>query len=93
MNIEQKNREGSTAIGNPAKKLKNPLLTHYVNSGINLLDSIMLELVLKDTFFDMPQLLETATQREKLVSAFSIHEYWFDIGHSETLERAHGEWK
>ncbi|MDC1208357.1 nucleotidyltransferase family protein [Litorivicinus sp.] len=70
-----------------------PLLTHYVNAGIYLLDPVMLKLVPKDTFFDMPQLLETATQRGKLVNAFPIHEYWLDIGHPETLERAHGEWK
>jgi len=70
-----------------------PVLTHYVNAGIYLLNPDVLDLVPKDTFFDMPQLLETAAQQGKPVSAFPIHEYWLDIGHPETLERAHGEWR
>jgi dTDP-glucose pyrophosphorylase len=69
-----------------------PMLTHYVNAGIYLLNPDMLDLVPKDTFLDMPQLLETAAQQGKPVSAFPIHEYWLDIGHPETLARAHGEW-
>lgn len=70
-----------------------PVLTHYVNAGIYLLNPDVLDLVTKDEFFDMPQLLEIAAQQGKHVSAFPIHEYWLDIGHPETLERAHGEWR
>ena len=70
-----------------------PVLTHYVNAGIYLLNHDVLDLVPKDAFFDMPQLLETVAQQGKPVSAFPIHEYWLDIGHPETLERAHGEWR
>lgn len=70
-----------------------PVLTHYVNAGIYLLNPEVLDLVPKGTFFDMPQLLETATHQGKSVSAFPIHEYWLDIGLPETLERAHGEWR
>lgn len=70
-----------------------PVLSHYVNAGIYLLDPSLLELVPNDSFFDMPQLLEKAVQREHCVSAFPIHEYWLDVGLPETLERAHGEWR
>jgi len=70
-----------------------PVLTHYVNAGIYLLNPDVLDLVPKDEFLDMPQLLETAAQQGKSVSAFPIHEYWLDIGRPETLERAHGEWR
>ena len=69
-----------------------PVLTHYVNAGIYLLSPDVLDLVPKDEFFDMPQLLEKAAQQGHSVSAFPIHEYWLDIGHPETLTRAHGEW-
>ena len=69
-----------------------PMLTHYVNAGIYLLNPDILDLVPKDAFLDMPQLLETAAQQGKPVNAFPIHEYWLDIGHPETLARAHGEW-
>jgi len=69
-----------------------PVLSHYVNAGIYLLDPTLLTLVPKNQFFDMPQLLEQAVQQQQRVSAFPIHEYWLDVGHPETLERAHREW-
>jgi dTDP-glucose pyrophosphorylase len=69
-----------------------PVLSHYVNAGIYLLDPALLDLVPQDRFFDMPTLLEKAMQHQHRVSAFPIHEYWLDVGHPETLERAHGEW-
>jgi dTDP-glucose pyrophosphorylase len=70
-----------------------PVLTHYVNAGVYLLNPDILDLVPKNTLFDMPQLLETATRQGQSVCAFPIHEYWLDIGRPETLKRAHGEWR
>lgn len=69
-----------------------PILSHYVNAGIYLLDPALLELVPSDRFFDMPQLLEKAVAQKHHVSAFPIHEDWLDIGHPETLDKAHEEW-
>jgi dTDP-glucose pyrophosphorylase/predicted transcriptional regulator len=69
-----------------------PTYNHYVNAGIYLLQPESLEFVSHGTFYDMPQLLSDLLQRNKVVRAFPIHEYWLDIGHPETLERAHGEW-
>jgi len=31
-------------------------------------------------------------QRQHRVSAFPIHEYWLDVGHPDTFEKAHAEW-
>ncbi len=69
-----------------------PVLSHHVNAGIYLIDPVLLSLVPQDRFLDMPSLLQIALQHQHSVSAFPIHEYWLDIGHPETLERAHGEW-
>ena len=69
-----------------------PVIDHYVNAGVYLLDPALLDLVPQDRFFDMPTLLEKAMQHQHRVSAFPIHEYWLDVGRPETLERAHGEW-
>lgn len=69
-----------------------PLLSHHVNAGIYLLDPALLDLVPQDRFFDMPKLLEKAIQHRHRVSAFPIYEYWLDVGHPETFERAHNEW-
>ncbi len=70
-----------------------PVLSHYVNAGIYLLDPGLLDLVPNDSIFDMPQLLELAVQQQHRVMAFLIHEYWLDVGLPETLERAHWEWQ
>lgn len=70
-----------------------PVLTHYVNAGIYLLNPEVLTMLPKDIFFDMPNFLEIVSQQGKPVSAFPIHEYWLDIGHPETLDRAHGDWR
>lgn len=69
-----------------------PMLSHYVNAGIYLLKPKLLDLLPRDSFYDMPQLLEAALQRQHRVLAFPIHEYWLDIGHHDTLERAHCDW-
>ena len=70
-----------------------PVLSHYVNAGIYLLDPTLLDLVPQDRMFDMPTLLDKAIQNQQKVTAFPIHEYWLDVGHPETLERAHLDWQ
>jgi dTDP-glucose pyrophosphorylase/CBS domain-containing protein len=70
-----------------------PVMTHYVNAGIYFLNPDVLDFVPKDTFLDMPQLLETVAGNGKTVNAFPIHEYWLDIGHPEMLQRARGDWE
>jgi dTDP-glucose pyrophosphorylase len=70
-----------------------PVLTHHVNAGIYLLNSDVLDLIPRNAFLDMPQLLKTVSEQGKSVSAFPLHEYWLDVGHPETLERAYGEWR
>jgi len=69
-----------------------PLLSRYVNAGIYILNPVLLDLVPHNSFFDMPTLIEKALQGQHSVNAFPIHEYWLDVGHPETLNRAHGEW-
>lgn len=69
-----------------------PVLTHFINAGIYLLDPVVLDLVPNNQFFDMPQLLETVMQNQHRVSAFPIHEDWLDVGHKDTLELAMREW-
>lgn len=69
-----------------------PMLNHYVNAGIYLINPVLLDLVPQGRLIDMPTLLEKAIQHQHCVSAFPIYEYWLDIGHPKTLERAHGEW-
>jgi len=69
-----------------------PVLHHYVNAGIYVLNPEVLDLLSPDQPCDMPQLLEQALQHKYGVNAFPIHEYWLDVGQPETFERANGEW-
>jgi dTDP-glucose pyrophosphorylase/predicted transcriptional regulator len=69
-----------------------PKLSHFVNTGIYLLNPDVLNMVPKDSFIDMPQLLETITAEGKSVNAFPVYEYWLDIGGKESLKAAQSEW-
>lgn len=70
-----------------------PVLNHYVNAGIYLVNPEVLDLLPQGCFYDMPQLLEQVLHREHRVTAFPIHEYWLDVGLPETFERAKGDWR
>jgi len=70
-----------------------PVLNHYVNAGIYVLNPELLELLPQPIHaYDMPQLLDAALTTGRRVTAFPIHEYWLDVGHREALEQANGEW-
>ena len=69
-----------------------PILHHYVNAGIYILDPTLLDFVPHDRFFDMPELLEEAIKHQHNVSVFPIHEYWLDVGHRDTFESANLNW-
>ena len=82
------NMNGHTVSGLQEK----PTLSEYVSAGIYVLSPQLLELIPKDSFFDMPQLIQEAIDARHTVNAFPIHEYWLDVGHPETLAQANGEW-
>ena len=69
-----------------------PNLTKYVSAGIYVVSPALLQHIPHDTFFDMPQLINSAISKELQVSAFPIHEYWLDVGHPEALAQANGDW-
>ena len=53
----------------------------------------LLELLSPKQRCDMPELLTRGLKRNHSVIAFPIHEYWLDVGHKETLDRANREWE
>ena len=70
-----------------------PVLSHYVNAGIYVLDPSLIADLPKGAAVDMPDILARAISLRQGVSAFPIHEYWLDVGLPETLEQAHEEWR
>ncbi|MEK9702697.1 MAG: sugar phosphate nucleotidyltransferase, partial [Deltaproteobacteria bacterium] len=69
-----------------------PTLTNYVNAGVYVLSPQAWKSLNREEACDMPELLESLQQSNQPIHVFPIHEYWLDVGHPETLERAHQEW-
>ncbi|MBM9501946.1 nucleotidyltransferase family protein [Leptospira sp. 201903071] len=69
-----------------------PIHKFFVNAGIYVLSPEVIELIPKDTFFDMTTLFENLIELNKKTSAYQLKEYWLDIGRMEEFERAQREW-
>jgi dTDP-glucose pyrophosphorylase len=69
-----------------------PQLTHFVNAGIYVLNSEVLNLLEADQQCDMPVLIEKAIKCQYAINAFPVHEYWKDIGHIDALTLAQSDW-
>jgi dTDP-glucose pyrophosphorylase/CBS domain-containing protein len=65
-----------------------PLECFTVNAGIYVLSPHMLELVPKETEFDMPTLFETGLKNGMSARCHRIDGYWLDIGRLPDYERA-----
>jgi len=68
-----------------------PVIRHYINAGVYVLDPDIVSSFAGPTRMDMPQLLE----RERAsgpVLVFPIHEYWSDIGSPEAFHQAGLDW-
>jgi NDP-sugar pyrophosphorylase family protein len=59
-----------------------------VNAGIYLLDPSAVELIPAGAYFDATDLIRTLLDRERVVAAYLIREYWLDIGRLADLEKA-----
>lgn len=69
-----------------------PTYKFFINAGVYVFDSNVLQLLPKDTHYDMPHLLSDLRKKNKKMAAFPIREYWLDIGHPADFERAHQEY-
>lgn len=65
-----------------------PVLRHFINAGIYIVDRIQCGLVPVDRHFDMPELIAAVIQSGGTVISFPIREYWLDIGRIEQYQRA-----
>jgi len=69
--------------------IEKPVHKFFVNAGIYVLDTTLVNCVDGNTYLDMPNLLESQIKQGERVSIFPIHEYWMDIGRMEEYEKAH----
>ena len=71
--------------------VEKPVHSVFVNAGIYALSPVLLDLLPKGAFFDMPDLFTTAIAQGRTTVAFPVREYWMDIGRIDDFERANGE--
>jgi len=82
-------RDGSRVTGLAEK----PYHAELVSAGIYVLEPVVLTLLERDEYCDMPTLLSRMMDDDQAVSAFEIREEWIDVGRPEDLERARVAWE
>ncbi len=65
-----------------------PVLEHFINAGIYVLTPACIDLIPRETYFDMTDLVGAALANRMAVGAFPIYEYWKDIGNPKDLAEA-----
>lgn len=63
-----------------------PRVSHFVSSGIYLLEPTFRALLPDKRAIDMPELLELGKQAGLRIGLYPVHEYWTDIGRPEELD-------
>lgn len=63
----------------------------FINAGIYVLKPEVIDIVPKNTRFDMTTLFDQLLEQKKPTAAFPIQESWLDVGRIDDFERAHAE--
>lgn len=78
--------------GDVLEIVEKPIHQFFVNAGIYVLEPEIYKSVPKETYLDMPTLLNGAIAKSNRVTMFPIHEYWLDIGKKNDFEKAQAEY-
>lgn len=73
--------------------VEKPETNLMVNAGIYVLSPQVCNLVEKDSYLDMPQLVSEAIKLGFTIRPFFLHEYWIDIGRPEDFSKANDEFE
>ena len=68
-----------------------PLHSFFVNSGIYVLDTELIDLIPDGEFFDMTTLFEAIIAADHDTAVFPIREYWLDVGRIDEFNQANGD--
>jgi dTDP-glucose pyrophosphorylase len=69
-----------------------PIKTFFINAGIYIIDPEVLDIIPKNKFINMTDIINIFMNNSKNVLAFPIHEYWIDIGQLDHLTKAEKEY-
>jgi dTDP-glucose pyrophosphorylase len=70
-----------------------PIHSSLVNAGIYSINPKLFSLIPRNTFFDMPVLLEKIIKEKYRVGTFQVQDYWLDIGRRDDFHRAENDYK
>lgn len=65
-----------------------PSYNYISNAGIYLIKKEMVDLIPKDSFFNMTDLIDVLLEKGRKVTYYSIYGYWMDIGNMEDYAKA-----
>lgn len=82
------NLENGRMIGIQEK----PVQQYYINAGIYVLNPETIELIPKDTFYNMTQLFGELLAHAHQPAAYPVRDYWMDIGRIDDWEKAKAEY-
>ncbi|MBS60169.1 MAG: alcohol dehydrogenase [Anaerolineaceae bacterium] len=68
--------------------LEKPVVNHFINAGIYLLNPAVFELIPENDSYDMPELINSLINDGRTVISFPVREYWLDIGQHKDYMRA-----
>lgn len=69
-----------------------PVQRHFVNAGIYALEPEAVQLVPRNSYFDMTTLFAILVEKGKPVAVFPVCEYWMDVGQHADLQKANGDY-
>ncbi len=65
-----------------------PVYSSFINAGVYVLEPEVLNLIPKNSYFDMNHLLEILLGSNEKICIFPIREYWIDIGGIKDFNKA-----
>ena len=68
--------------------VEKPVIRHFINAGVYLLDPSVVRLVPREQAFDMPDLITRVIGNGGTVVGFPVRENWIDIGRMADYEAA-----
>lgn len=76
-------------LKNNVKSLKEkPKYTYFSNAGIYIIKASMLEIIPKNEFFNVTDLMEKIIALDRKLITYPINGYWLDIGKHDDFEKA-----
>jgi dTDP-glucose pyrophosphorylase len=74
------------------KMQEKPSHAALINTGVYVVDPIVLQNIPEDSFFDMTDIIDQLLNANLRVGSFLVHEYWLDIGQPAQLEQAQSDY-